>query len=303
MRVSTLFDLYKFACYDDIGQKEIVPENLRKFDMTVVLFETPLRYLHTAAYSRTFGKFKYKTLDPIDGYDKMMSCKMYHFMNCEFDLASLANLVPNQVSNEQPFEIGNGSVKIVYDRVYTHTMNEFMELMFGSDGIYYNTQPISNLKSINGEPGSTISDSAGIIGKDGGSQMMRYAALQNALFNKMYNPSNPAQFKDLVDASESICHYNLMTLGGNALGNIAGGGTLTGIDHFDEHGRFIKDGKASRYFKLKYSIYAGKKINVPDSTRGSDKLYNDLLTYYDNLQQYLWGHPVKESLIPPAPTE
>ena len=284
MRISTLFDLYKFACFDDIGQKEIVPENLRKFDMSVVLFETPIRYLHTAAYSRLYGKFKYKTLNPSEGYDKMMSCKIFHFMNCEFDLASLGNLVPSQVSNEQPFEIGNGSIKINYDRVYTHTMNEFMEVMFGSDGMYYNSQAIKGIDK---------DESGGIKGRDDGSQSGRYLSLQTALFNSRKNPTNPAQFKELVDASESICHYNLMTVGGNVLGNLSSSGSLTGINHFDEHGKFIKDGKASPYFQLKqillnnhqmnFSAKANYAISFVDSTEmsGQEKdLCTDLINYF-----------------------
>ena len=48
MRISTLFDLYKYACFDDINCKEIIPENLRKFDMAIVFFHVPIKYLQTA---------------------------------------------------------------------------------------------------------------------------------------------------------------------------------------------------------------------------------------------------------------
>ena len=48
MRLTTLMSLYKFACYDDYNHKEIIPENLRKFNMSIVLFQSPLRYLHTS---------------------------------------------------------------------------------------------------------------------------------------------------------------------------------------------------------------------------------------------------------------
>ena len=36
MRVSTLIDLYKQACYDWVNFKEIIPDNLRKFDMCIM---------------------------------------------------------------------------------------------------------------------------------------------------------------------------------------------------------------------------------------------------------------------------
>jgi len=48
MRLSTLMSLYQYACFDKNNGKEIIPRNLRMFNMTVILFQTPLRYLHTA---------------------------------------------------------------------------------------------------------------------------------------------------------------------------------------------------------------------------------------------------------------
>jgi hypothetical protein len=48
MRLSTLMSLYQYACFDKINGKEIIPQNLRLFNMTVILFQTPLRYLHTS---------------------------------------------------------------------------------------------------------------------------------------------------------------------------------------------------------------------------------------------------------------
>ena len=48
MKLNTLFDLYRFACYDDIYKKEIIPENLRKFDMEILIMNIPLKYFQTA---------------------------------------------------------------------------------------------------------------------------------------------------------------------------------------------------------------------------------------------------------------
>ena len=63
MRVTTLFDLYRYACYDRIKMKEIIPENLRKFDMDVMVFHVPLKYYNTAISSKSLKKkFDYKKL-------------------------------------------------------------------------------------------------------------------------------------------------------------------------------------------------------------------------------------------------
>ena len=55
-RLGTLIDLYKYACYDDINCKEILPENLRKFDMTIVFFHIPLKYIHTGVSMLKYDK-------------------------------------------------------------------------------------------------------------------------------------------------------------------------------------------------------------------------------------------------------
>lgn len=56
MKLNTLFDLYKYACYDDVYRKEIIPENLRKFDMQVLIMNVPLKYFHSAFMAANTGK-------------------------------------------------------------------------------------------------------------------------------------------------------------------------------------------------------------------------------------------------------
>lgn len=168
MRLSTLMSLYNYACFDSITDREIIPKNLRKFNMSVVIFQTPLRYLHTSYTSNKktefmgidvggivdevgglFGKkkkgskmVKYKTMNPnhgeTSGYQNMMSMKVYTFMGCEFDRESFGSIIPGSVSNESPFQLGNSSIKITYTSCAEHTMNEFYAMMFGTDGFYFN---------------------------------------------------------------------------------------------------------------------------------------------------------------------
>lgn len=48
MKLTNLLDTYRYACFDDINCKEIIPENLRKFDMMIVMFNMPIKYYQTA---------------------------------------------------------------------------------------------------------------------------------------------------------------------------------------------------------------------------------------------------------------
>ena len=123
MRLTTLMDLYRYFCYDHITQKEILPENLRKFDMSVVIFHTPLRYYHTAGKSLTQGSFPYKSMHA-DEFSDRMSFRMVTFSGCEFDLASMTS-IPNELNNEKAFNIGQNRIKIRYNRAITTSLNEW----------------------------------------------------------------------------------------------------------------------------------------------------------------------------------
>jgi hypothetical protein len=148
LRLTTLFELYKFACYDDINHREIIPENLRKFEMSVLIYSSPISFLHDSlTYDNEQRNFKSvlsssgvenKESAP-QVFNNTLSYKIYTFKNCEFVLPELGSLMPNDVNNENPFKIADGSIlKITYDKCYVHTSNEIMGMMFGSDGFYYN---------------------------------------------------------------------------------------------------------------------------------------------------------------------
>jgi hypothetical protein len=196
MRLSTLMDLYKFVCYDDINCKEILPENLRKFDMSIIIFHMPLKYIQTGISAMKFGKtekifntidnigntasklfgnskavnvgvnvvdsicsvakafttksllYDYKTMNTNNGdFSNTLSFKMFTFQNCEIDTSSFGKYFESvEMKNETPFQFGSSALKIKYDRVYYHNMNEWNRFMFGSDGFYYNAvKPDANL--------------------------------------------------------------------------------------------------------------------------------------------------------------
>ena len=164
-RLGTLMDLYKYACFDQINCKEIIPANLRKFEMSIMIYHIPLNNYHTKALTtqdnakrstivgqlwdsinplgptlKFDGVMEAKKTQPDNSSDfsNMMSFKLFTFLNCEIDCENVNEYYLDGMSNEQPFQLGNNQMKIKYDRVYEHRMNEWAQMFFGSDGFYYN---------------------------------------------------------------------------------------------------------------------------------------------------------------------
>ena len=137
MRLGTLFNLYKYACYNSLRNKEILPPNLRKFDMSILFMHVPLKNYHTAFnyYGTNIGQKKLN-VDPSSDVNNIMSVKMLTFYNCEFDIKSM-NEMNDSVSNETMFELGGNILKINYGRVYEHRINEFEGFGIGPDGFIF----------------------------------------------------------------------------------------------------------------------------------------------------------------------
>ncbi len=229
MRLTTILDLYKYICYDDINNCEVLPENLRKFDMYVLLFSTPIKKFHTAFVTKNGKgtKYNYKTTlyDTSVGssttkfdkkkVDDVMGFKLFCFQNCEIDITSLGAMIPGSVTNEQPYQLGNNTIKINYDRVYTYVNNDANQMMFGSTGFLYNSYSVFQQESAD-EYGANISN------------LNNFSAL-GSRFNEIYkwksdtNSINPSQPNyNLVELSELVVHNNLADMTGLSLGNLYG---------------------------------------------------------------------------------
>lgn len=135
LRLTSLMHLYQYACYDEIYMKEIIPENLRKFNMSIVIYHMPLKQYSTIING---GEIAAKSLQDNGNFSNRMSYKLYTFKGCEFDLETMGSSVPNSLDNAQPFNLGQNSITIKYDRAFTHLMNEWEQFMVGADGFYYN---------------------------------------------------------------------------------------------------------------------------------------------------------------------
>ena len=325
MKLISLLGLYKFACYDDVNHLEVIPENLRKFDMSILIFQTPIKYLHTAfkngglvdmAKSAIKGAitgdktkqrdyFRYKTayFDSSetsgimnkgsnkyknkykDGFDNMMSFKLYSFSNCEIKIDSIGNAIPSSINNENPFQLGNSSITIEYDRVFTTQSNEFSRMVWGSTGEYFNKyaeiQNFGKQEQAKGKKSGTkfgnalskvlgsniLGDEEDQVVKDD-LQQQRYKAMQKI---HSYTPFVPPQMeKEVIDASEKVMHNNLTMLSGMGFGNLYGQDSCVAIKDLIGGDRHTTD-------------YWDQKINWLKSRKGHNNTSRDVIKAVSNI--------------------
>lgn len=260
MRIGSLLNLYKFLCYDDINCKEVLPENLRKFDMCISLFHVPIKYfqtgimvankknLATGLFSGKLAKiesiiektvnflttkakyFKYKTMYPENGnFSNMFSFKLFTFSNCEIDIDSISKyLESSQIDNSTAFNLGKGmSLSIKYDRVYYSEMNEWNQFMFGSMGFEYNAYNEEFKERFIKFP-----DDFGLRRVQPKNYWLeRLTSLKEAKEDALFYDKNAEQYKALIDYSESIITDGLMSMDMEDYysfikGNIYGGSAL-----------------------------------------------------------------------------
>ena len=142
MRVSTLIDLYKQACYDWVNFKEIIPENLRKFDMCIMLFNPPIAGMNFGGFI-TKDDMKYPKNDPVTasykGFvgalnDKTgMSFKCIYLKNCEIiinELESITGTLNNEKGVNQEL-----SMTISFERHYSYNINKELGLQLADSGL------------------------------------------------------------------------------------------------------------------------------------------------------------------------
>lgn len=91
MRISTLINLYKDACFDYKNFKEVIPENLRKFDMSVLIFNPPIYGVNL------YKDYKTPKFSSTNGDNLTFKCII--FKNCEFEYEKLTCL-PTAINNE-----------------------------------------------------------------------------------------------------------------------------------------------------------------------------------------------------------
>jgi hypothetical protein len=118
-RIGTLMDLYRSVVWSWQKKCEIVPANLRKFDMGIFLFSAPIKPLHKI---RGAEGDEYAVIHtPNSGY--MTSYKYIEFHNCEFDYNSATTGYSN-LKNTDGIE-PEYTISITFDDCYEQRYNEF----------------------------------------------------------------------------------------------------------------------------------------------------------------------------------
>ena len=256
MRLNTLLDMYRKACYDEINQKEIIPENLRKFDMSIIIMNIPIKYLQTAIIlsgknnalshftnNKTINSaidkinnftgfisgntdittFDYKSINGDYGNPlNRLSFQMYTLRNCEINIESFNNYLPSTVNNSEFFKLGGGAIKINYDRCFKHTFNEWNQMMYGTDSFIYdhpdNYINQNNLTQLikSGEYKYSDINLVNAIND----QNKRINGIKNSIYNSFFNKDATA-YKSLIDFSEAVIKDSMINTHNTAfLGNI-----------------------------------------------------------------------------------
>lgn len=135
-RIGTLLDLYRSVVYSHSMKRWILPANLRKFDMSILVFEQPITTLHqgtseeSAAYVGQ-GSGKYRA-----------SYKYYEFHNCEIEYnSSKSSSTLDDTTGWDP----EYSIEIAYDDMYEDRYNAFMSQEIGDFVVLDYDNNISNL--------------------------------------------------------------------------------------------------------------------------------------------------------------
>ena len=257
MRLNTLLDMYRYACYDEINQKEIIPENLRKFDMSIVIMNAPIKYFQTAMLaSSEYNKigqvghngdtvlnkvisginkisgllsgssgaiFDFKNINGTNnGINNMLTFQMYTLKNCEIDPISFESYVPSNLNNSQFNKQGMGYIEIKYDRCYKHTFNEWTQMLYGTNGIIYD----ANAKKLQDDNKGNllargIDPSKYNKNLNSGNNNDRIAAIQKSIYNSFFD-TDADTYKGLIDFSEAVIQDSLINVKDpEYLGNIS----------------------------------------------------------------------------------
>lgn len=120
-RIGTLLDLYRDITWSWTNKKEIIPANLRKFDMAIYIFEAPERVWHNGT---TVGRVS-------SPGEKMFNVgyKMIEFHDCEFNYNSVKSgweELNNQTGSTPTYKI-----EIFYNDCYEVEYNDLMARTIG----------------------------------------------------------------------------------------------------------------------------------------------------------------------------
>ena len=225
-RIGTMLDLYRSIVYSQSMKRYILPGNLRKFDMSIVVFEAPIKTMHNSKHPAIIN-----TNSQISSSnDYKSSYKYYEFHNCEIDYSSTktASTLNNVEGIKQEY-----SIDISYDDMYENRYNEFLAKNIGDfvaedmDLLSAGVIPDSKISNSVIESGyKKLSDNLGLYDNDitleqsAASDSKKLFSHQTML-NKAVNMVS-GELKETVGS--------VMEAGPNIIRQIAGGAIKTNTD-------------------------------------------------------------------------
>lgn len=128
-RISTLLDLYRDIAFSWVLKKEILPSNLRKFDMGIYIFESPIHNIHHYGGGSNGGFKKITNPTQQQPTEEIASYKYLEFHNCEIDYNSSKEAY-GSIDNKEGFQLTH-KIVIKYDDCYESRYNEQMQRVIG----------------------------------------------------------------------------------------------------------------------------------------------------------------------------
>jgi hypothetical protein len=120
-RIGTLLDLYRAACFSYQNKKEIVPANLRKFNMGILVFNAPIR----GKSGKSGDKYNMIIIPDGDVDFYVPSAKLIELRNCEFDYNSAKSAWGTLNTTDDAFS-PEYTITINYDDAYESRYNDIM---------------------------------------------------------------------------------------------------------------------------------------------------------------------------------
>lgn len=118
-RIATLLDLYRSVSWSWTKKCEILPRNLRKFDMGVYIFSSPITNLHKPD----------DTVLDIESSNYSTSYQLIEFHGCEIDYNSSSSI--NDELDNSSGQALEYTITIKYDDAYERRWNEGMLRLIG----------------------------------------------------------------------------------------------------------------------------------------------------------------------------
>ncbi len=119
-RIGTLLDLYKAVCWSHSMKREIIPSNLRRFDMGIYIFQPPTAPLNSGAQ---IG------VEMADNNAFYSSCKYVELIGCEIDMNSSKS--PYGTLSQVEGNTMEYTIDIYFDDVYEARYNSIVMRTIG----------------------------------------------------------------------------------------------------------------------------------------------------------------------------